>query len=71
LAAISEGLQGVDYVSLDEISMVVSCNDLQLLTTQSAKARNIHDDSFGSLSLGSGRRFRAAASHDRTVVVKW
>ncbi|KAJ6545640.1 hypothetical protein B0H19DRAFT_955532, partial [Mycena capillaripes] len=30
---------------------MVSCNDLQLLATQAAKARNIHDDSFGSLSL--------------------
>ncbi|KAJ6548904.1 hypothetical protein B0H19DRAFT_952760, partial [Mycena capillaripes] len=30
---------------------MVSCNDFQLLATQAAKARNIHDDSFGSLSM--------------------
>ncbi|KAJ7697464.1 hypothetical protein B0H17DRAFT_862645, partial [Mycena rosella] len=30
---------------------MVSCNDFQSLATQAAKARNIHDDSFGSLSL--------------------
>jgi hypothetical protein len=50
LAAVNERLQGVDYVFLDEISMV-SCNDLQILATQAAKARNIHGDSFGSLSM--------------------
>ncbi|KAJ7114874.1 hypothetical protein C8R44DRAFT_629912, partial [Mycena epipterygia] len=33
LAAVNERLQGVDYVFLDEISMV-SCNDLQSLATQ-------------------------------------
>jgi hypothetical protein len=49
LAAVNERLQGVDYVFLDEISMV-SCTDLQLIATQAAKARNIHDTSFGSLS---------------------
>ncbi len=50
LAAVNERLQGVDYVFLDEISMV-SCNDFQTLATQAAKARNIHDDSFGSLNM--------------------
>ena len=50
LAAVNERLQGVDYIFLDEISMV-SCNDFQMLATQAAKARNIHDDSFGGLSL--------------------
>ncbi|KAJ7784233.1 hypothetical protein B0H16DRAFT_1296328 [Mycena metata] len=30
---------------------MVSCNDFQLLATQAAKARNIHDDSFGALSM--------------------
>ncbi|KAJ7893055.1 hypothetical protein B0H14DRAFT_2334946 [Mycena olivaceomarginata] len=30
---------------------MVSCNDLQILATQAAKARNIHGDSFGSLSM--------------------
>jgi hypothetical protein len=49
LAAVNEHLQGFDYVFLDGISMV-SCTDLQLIATQAAKARNIHDTSFGSLS---------------------
>ncbi|KAJ7486831.1 hypothetical protein FB451DRAFT_1127073 [Mycena latifolia] len=30
---------------------MVSCNDRQALATQAAKARNVHDDSFGSLSM--------------------
>jgi hypothetical protein len=50
LAAVNERLQGVDYIFLDEISMV-SCNDLQQLATQAAKARNIHDSTFGGLSV--------------------
>ncbi|KAJ7164297.1 hypothetical protein C8R46DRAFT_810361, partial [Mycena filopes] len=33
LASVYERLQGVDYVLVDEISMV-SCNDLQLIATQ-------------------------------------
>ncbi|KAJ7137592.1 hypothetical protein C8R43DRAFT_842530, partial [Mycena crocata] len=33
LAAVNERLQGVDYIFLDEISMV-SCNDLQMIATQ-------------------------------------
>jgi hypothetical protein len=50
LASVNERLQGVDYIFLDEISMV-SCNDLQQLATQAAKARNIHDSTFGGLSV--------------------
>ncbi|KAJ7091586.1 hypothetical protein C8R44DRAFT_557228, partial [Mycena epipterygia] len=46
VAAINECLQGVEYVLLDEISMV-SCEDLQTLASQAAKARNIHDVEFG------------------------
>ncbi|KAJ7123846.1 PIF1-like helicase-domain-containing protein, partial [Mycena crocata] len=46
VAAINERLQGVEYVLLDEISMV-SCEDLQILASQAAKARNIHDVEFG------------------------
>ncbi|KAJ7114749.1 hypothetical protein C8R44DRAFT_629647 [Mycena epipterygia] len=30
---------------------MVSCNDFQLLATQAAKARNIHDEAFGGLSV--------------------
>jgi hypothetical protein len=50
LAAVNERLQGVDYILLDEISMV-SCNDLQAIATQAAKARNLHDEAFGGLSM--------------------
>ncbi|KAJ7156497.1 hypothetical protein C8R43DRAFT_883828, partial [Mycena crocata] len=46
MAAVNERLQGVDYIFLDEISMV-SCNDLQGLATQAAKARNIYEEAFG------------------------
>lgn len=49
----NERLQGVEYVFLDEISMV-TCNDFQMLATQAAKARNIHDESFGGLNLVAG-----------------
>ncbi|KAJ7132918.1 PIF1-like helicase-domain-containing protein [Mycena filopes] len=49
MAAINERLQ-------DEVSMV-SCNDLQGLASQAAKARNIHDVEFGRLSLLLGGDF--------------
>jgi hypothetical protein len=50
IAAINERLQGVQYVLPDELSMV-SCEDLQILASQAAKARNIHDLEFGGLSV--------------------
>lgn len=49
VAAINERIQGVEYIFLDEVSMV-SCTDLQVLACQAAKARNIHDVPFGGLS---------------------
>ncbi|KAJ7122696.1 hypothetical protein C8R43DRAFT_1090749 [Mycena crocata] len=39
VAAINERLQGVEYILLDEISMV-ACEDLQTLASQAAKARS-------------------------------
>lgn len=50
IAAINERLQGVEYILLDEISMV-SCEGLQTLASQAAKARNIHDAEFGNLNV--------------------
>jgi hypothetical protein len=50
IAAINERLQGVEYILLDELSMV-SCEDLQLLASQAAKARNVHDVEFGNLNV--------------------
>jgi hypothetical protein len=56
IAAINERLQGVEYILLDEISMV-SCEDFQLLASQAAKARNIHDIEFGGLNVLVGGDF--------------
>jgi ATP-dependent DNA helicase PIF1 len=50
IAAINERIQGVEYVLLDEVSMV-SCEDLQTLASQAAMAQNIHDVEFGGLNL--------------------
>lgn len=50
IAAINERLQGVEYILLDELSMV-SCEDLHVLASQAAKARNTHDVEFGGLSV--------------------
>jgi hypothetical protein len=50
IAAINERLQGVEYILLDELSMV-SCEDLKILASQAAKARNIHDAEFGNLNV--------------------
>lgn len=49
IAAVNDRIQGVEYILLDEISMV-SCSDLQLLASQAAKARNVHDSPFGGLN---------------------
>lgn len=50
IAAVNERIHGVEYIFLDEVSMV-SCNDLQILASQAAKARNIHDIEFGGLNI--------------------
>jgi hypothetical protein len=50
IAAVNERLQGVEYIFLDEISMV-SCTDLQGLASQAARARNVHDVEFGGLNV--------------------
>jgi hypothetical protein len=50
IASINERIQGVEYVLLDEISML-SCEDLQKIASQAAKARNIHDVAFGGLNM--------------------
>jgi hypothetical protein len=50
MAAVNERIQGVEYIFLGKVSMV-SCNDLQVLACQAAKARNIHDAEFGGLNV--------------------
>jgi hypothetical protein len=64
IAAINERIQGVEYILLDEISMV-SCNDLQLLASQAAKARNIHNS-----ERYTGWRFCTTAPHIRTFALQ-
>jgi hypothetical protein len=47
---IRERLRGVDYVFLDEISMV-SCHDLYKICAQLAKAFNVHEEPFGGINM--------------------
>jgi hypothetical protein len=49
LAQIRANLDGVDYIFLDEISMI-SCRDLYKISCQCAKARGEHNDAFGGLN---------------------
>lgn len=50
ISKVTERLRGVEYILLDEISMC-SCNDLQLIASQAAKARNVHDIPFGGINM--------------------
>jgi len=49
LAQIRARLDGVDYIFLDEVSML-SCRDLYKISAQAAKARGIHDEPFGGIN---------------------
>jgi hypothetical protein len=42
-------LDGVDYVFLDEVS-IISCRDLYKISAQAAKARGVHDKPFGGIN---------------------
>ncbi|KAF8230979.1 hypothetical protein L208DRAFT_1071206, partial [Tricholoma matsutake] len=46
IAQVKARLDGVDYIFLDEVSMV-ACHDLYKISAQLAKARNIGDTPFG------------------------
>ena len=46
IAHVGEKLDGVDYVFLDEVSML-SCHNMYRISAQIAKAFNIHDIPFG------------------------
>jgi hypothetical protein len=49
LAKIRARLDGVDYIFLDEVSMI-SCHDLYKISAQAAKARGVHDEPFGGIN---------------------
>ena len=49
LAQIRARLDGVDYIFLDEVSMI-SCRDLYKISAQAAKARGIYDEPFGGIN---------------------
>jgi hypothetical protein len=50
LAQIRANLDGVDYIFLDEVSML-SCRDLYKISCQCAKARGEHNESFGGINV--------------------
>ena len=50
IAQVKEKLDGVDYVFLDEVSML-SCHDMYRVSAQMAKAFNIHDVPFGGKNM--------------------
>lgn len=49
LAQIKARLDGVDYIFLDEVSMI-SCRDMYKISAQVCKARGIHDEPFGGIN---------------------
>jgi hypothetical protein len=49
LAQIRARLDGVDYIFLDEVSMI-SCRDMYKISAQAAKARGIQDEPFGGIN---------------------
>jgi hypothetical protein len=49
LANIRARLDGVDYIFLDEVSML-SCRDIYKISAQAAKARGVHDEPFGGIN---------------------
>ena len=49
LANIRARLDGVDYIFLDEVSML-SCRDIYKISAQAAKACGVHDEAFGGIN---------------------
>ena len=49
IAEVRARLQGVEYIFIDEISMV-SCNELYSISARLAEVRNVHDVPFGGLN---------------------
>jgi hypothetical protein len=50
MARVKERLDGVDYIFLDEVSML-ACHDLYKISAQIAKARNTADTPFGGINM--------------------
>src|SRR5258705_4586930 len=50
LAQIRARLDGVDFIFLDEVSMI-SCRDMYKISAQAAKACGVHDEPFGGINL--------------------
>ena len=50
MAQVKARLDGVDYIFLDEVSML-ACHDLYKISAQIAKARNIADAPFGGINI--------------------
>jgi len=50
LAQIRARLDGVDYIFLDEVSMI-SCRDMYKISAQAAKARGVYDEPLGVSTL--------------------
>ena len=49
IAQIRMRLDGVDYIFLDEVSMI-SCRDMYKISAQAAKARVVYDEPFGGIN---------------------
>jgi hypothetical protein len=49
LLQIRARLDGVDYIFLDEVSML-SCRDMYKISAQCAKARGVHEEAFGGIN---------------------
>jgi hypothetical protein len=50
IAQLKARLEGVDYIFIDEVSMI-SCHDLYKISAKLAKATNIHDLPFGGINM--------------------
>jgi hypothetical protein len=50
IAQVRNRLEGVDYIFLDEVSML-SCHDMYKISAQLAKATNKHEEPFGGLNM--------------------
>jgi len=50
IAQVKARLEGVDYIFLDEVSML-SCHDMYNISSKLAKAMNIYDNPFGGMNM--------------------
>ena len=50
LSQVRSRLDGVDYIFLDEVSML-SCQDMYKISCQIAKSLNVHDQAFGGMNM--------------------